>query len=242
MAKSTASVGSPPAEPQHPRVKKAHLILTRAHDAARALLKAFDDSRGARRATGGQTTDEEQDLLRAMLVFAGAGLDSMCKQLVRDCLPVLAKTSKPARGGLAKFIARRLRDELLSAPASGKSYDVLASALASGSPQAAYIGAYVEELTGGSLQSARELSAVVAALGLETKELGVDLPSLGRVFHDRNRIVHEMDIDFSQKQRRRYPRRRGDMIGSTNLLLSVGAAMLAAADARLRQEASKDVA
>jgi hypothetical protein len=35
----------------------------------------------------GMSTDEEQDLLRAMLVTAAPGLDAMTKQLIRDALP-----------------------------------------------------------------------------------------------------------------------------------------------------------
>jgi hypothetical protein len=57
------------------------------------------------------TTDEEQDLLRAMLVMAAAGLDSMLKQLIRDCMPSLVKANPQVREGLEKFVARSIRGE-----------------------------------------------------------------------------------------------------------------------------------
>ena len=84
MATSTGKVAAPPAEPKCDAAEKAHLILVHACEAAAALLKAFDTSRNERRATGGNTTNEEQDLLRAMLVFAGAGLDAAVKRLIQD--------------------------------------------------------------------------------------------------------------------------------------------------------------
>ena len=64
----------------------AALILKHTHDSASALLKAFNLAREGRGRPRGMTTDEEQDLLRAMVVMAAAGLDAMAKQLIRDGL------------------------------------------------------------------------------------------------------------------------------------------------------------
>jgi len=58
------------------------------------------------------TTDEEQDLLRAMLVMAAAGLDSMTKQLIRDALPQVVHRTGAAREGLEKFLARQLTGDV----------------------------------------------------------------------------------------------------------------------------------
>src|SRR5712691_1458226 len=62
-----------------PLCKSAGRILETAHDSAGALLKAFDLARTQRGRSAGMSTDQEQDLLRAMLVMAAAGLDGMVK-------------------------------------------------------------------------------------------------------------------------------------------------------------------
>jgi len=40
----------------------------------------------------GRLSHDEQNLIRAALAFAGAGLDSALKQLVRDTLPILIES------------------------------------------------------------------------------------------------------------------------------------------------------
>src|SRR5690349_10645733 len=75
--------------------QNAYVILCNAHDAASSFLEAFQDVRKARRAKG-MPTDEEQDLLRAMLLFASAGLDSLVKQLIRDALPAVLESNEAA--------------------------------------------------------------------------------------------------------------------------------------------------
>lgn len=75
--------------PERPRsgdCSNAYTILCNSHDTASSFLETFEAVRSARNARGAPT-DEEQDLLRACVVFAGAGLDSMVKQLVETrCL------------------------------------------------------------------------------------------------------------------------------------------------------------
>ncbi len=62
--------------------EKPKLILEHTHDSSQAILKAFDTVRKIRPGwVSGGTTDEEQDLLRAMLVMATSGLDSLCVRI-----------------------------------------------------------------------------------------------------------------------------------------------------------------
>jgi hypothetical protein len=82
-------VGDPRGRRLAPLCKSAGRILETAHDSAGALLKAFDLARTQRGRSAGMSTDQEQDLLRVMLVMAAAGLDGMVKQLIRDTLPSL---------------------------------------------------------------------------------------------------------------------------------------------------------
>src|SRR5260221_3103129 len=71
------------------RVEKSKLILKYAREAKSSFEAQCNASRRSRSKSGGALTHAEQDLLRAMLVFAGAGLDACLKQLVRDALGYL---------------------------------------------------------------------------------------------------------------------------------------------------------
>jgi hypothetical protein len=58
---------------------------------------------------GGKESDEaQQDLLRAALLFAAAGVDSMVKQLIADALPAVIERSEGARAKLEDYVDRRL--------------------------------------------------------------------------------------------------------------------------------------
>ena len=138
-------------EPKAEQCAKAAVILERTHDSADALLKAYDLARTQRGKPRGISTDDEQDLLRAMLVMATAGLDSMLKQLIRDTLPDLVRYDDRVREGFEKFIARSLRE----GPESAAGVKFLARVLAAPSYQEQAIEEYIADLAGGSLQSAR---------------------------------------------------------------------------------------
>lgn len=99
---------NPPYEARHLATYNSGLILAYANVTSRSLLATFRAVRHARGAKG-TPTDEEQDLLRAMVVFAGAGLDSMTKQLVGDALPVLVTELPTARDRIEELVSRHLR-------------------------------------------------------------------------------------------------------------------------------------
>src|SRR5437763_1411024 len=96
-----------PARPNAITLVRAHSILERASDSAEALFEAFATVRRARGAHG-TATDHEQDLLRAALIFAAAGLDSMVKQLVRDALHSVLRRDPGAQVQFAEFVHSRL--------------------------------------------------------------------------------------------------------------------------------------
>ena len=103
------------------------------------------------------STDEEQDLLRAMLVMSAAGLDSMAKQLVRDALPVLVKADSSVRQGLEKFAARRIRGDPDSPdPVDGARF--LSRVLAATDQQEQVIEEYIGDLTGRPWPASQGLS------------------------------------------------------------------------------------
>jgi hypothetical protein len=173
------------------------------------------------------------DLLRAMLVFAGAGLDSMLKQLIRDSLPALSRKDEQVLKGLESFAARRLRpspgdDDTTS----GNRF--LAAAMISDSPREAILEAYVQDLTGGSLQSASELNRSISALGFHS--VLSYYGRLGDAFRVRNEIIHELDINFQHPTRNRQTRALAEMVDLSNEILRVAAHILKLIDEKLSPE------
>ncbi len=225
-------------EPTASTAEKAYLILKYAHDSATSLLAAHEHVRQRRvrkkrlAVRGGATTDEEQDLLRAMLVFAAAGLDATLKQLIRDCVTALAEQDSSVQANLEKFALRRLR-AIGAEGADPEGLKLLASVLAAASPRQRLLEAYVDDRTGGSLQSRESLCRSLEALGIAEKDISLDGARIDQIFKKRNQIVHELDINFNHPKRNRQTRRLGDMLEDTRILLDLGARILAAVNAKL---------
>lgn len=180
--------------------RNAALVLKHAHDSASALLKAFNLAKSQRggKVVRGMTTDPEQDLLRAMLVMAAAGLDAMAKQLIEDSLPALVQIDPAVKKGLETFIARRIKGDGESTRGlSGGKF--VARILAAPSHQAQVIREYIEELTGGSLQSVGELRRTAEALGVRIT--ATDDRTLQPIFNIRNTIIHELDMNLQGDRR-----------------------------------------
>lgn len=221
MAKGAAAIRKLVSTGGSSQTAKARAILQYAHDSAEALLAAFESVRIARNAGRGRSTDEEQDLLRAMLVMSAAGLDSSLKQLIRDCLPALARAHESVAGELEKYVTRQLRSDPDESD-GGASAVFLAKLLVAESLREALLERYIVSLTGSSLQSAEEFTKACKALGVDAAAAGVRVADLRPVFTVRNRIIHELDIDFDTGIRNRFPRAREKMIDYSNRLLAVG--------------------
>ena len=203
-----------------PETSKAKSILEYAHVTASSLLDAFEEWRGG----PGAPTHKEQDLLRAMLVFAGAGLDSSVKQAARDCLPALARNSDETRGELEKFIEKKIQEG---------GHRFLAQLLLHSNTEDEAITRFVNHSTDSSLQSAEELHRICKSLGVQgmTKKIN----DLRPAFKARNAIIHEMDMNFSAKNRNRRSRRREQMVIWTNQMLEVADLIVDKVDARIAE-------
>jgi hypothetical protein len=215
----------------------AQLILQRAHDSAQAFLDAFRTVRDTRGAGQGTTTDEEQDLLRAVLVVAAAGLDSMLKTLIHDGLPSLVKINASVQRGLETFVERQLRGDPAGA-VGFTGHKFLAKIMASDSIRDRLIDEYIQDLTGGSLQSPEELMRTANALGISPDQAGIDATRLHPIFKARNEIVHELDINFNAPRRRRNSRSRDGMVKFATKLLEIGENILAHVEKVLATPAS----
>lgn len=215
-----------------PLLSKAGSIYEYTYTAASSLLTAFDDAKEKRGNPRGILTDQEQDILRAALVMSCAGLDAALKQAIRDCLETLLEKDKQVREGFEKFIKKRISGEGdVIELASGAKF--LALVLAEREPRKRLIEEYIKELTGESLQSAEEILRTTAALGLEHKALGLDIPRLKDIFGIRNKIIHELDIDLEAPKRKRRVRSQADLLDNSDLLLSVTKAIVEGLDQKL---------
>lgn len=210
----------------------ANTILAHARSTVGAFDRAFEAVRTSRGVTQGAPTDEEQDLLRAALVLAAAGLDSLTKYLIRDTITALLKTDANVRAQLEKFIQKRIQGTAEVGEISGGAR-FLAKILAAPSSRDQLIEEYIEDLTGGSLQSVDELFRAAKALGVDPAEVGVDARKLRPVFEARNQIIHELDIDLEGKRRKRRQRTKKSMLGDAEVLLGVGEKLIQNVAAKL---------
>lgn len=209
------------------------LILTHTYNTSKSFLDIFGAIRKSKNAKGA-STHEQQDLLRAMLLFASAGLDSMVKQLVRDALPVIINFGD--RGVVQQFenfVSNELKAKSVDVALSNINVKTLASLIVTDSPKNALIQRLVDSLTFNSLQSPDQLIKVAAYFGIMRNEICKDIRKLQKVFKVRNKISHEMDIDFKQPRRNRCPRGKEEMIEYTNILLDVAVNFLCIVENKL---------
>jgi hypothetical protein len=223
-----------PALPANVFTDRANEYLQLAWQSAGQSLAAMGALRGNRlRQSGGPrsgtTSDQDQDLLRAMLVFASAGLDASMKALVQDALPTLADRHPAVQERLEEFASRRMTELNAVSPR------VLGRLLAhQTSPRAALITEFVSELTGGSLQSVEELHRIRSALGIaDDTPAARAIIGLRDAFSARNQIIHEMDLTDPTVQRKRRHRGIEATAKMADAVLEVGCLIVAETAAAL---------
>ena len=139
----------------------------------------------------------------------------MVKQLVRDVLPIIIRQSDVGvLNQFEKFVVSDLKIKSIDAKFGNLDVKTLASLIVADSPKEALIKRLVDSLTSDSLQSADQLYRVASYFGITNKELWDDDKSLREVFCIRNKISHEMDIDFKQPRRNRCPRGKREMVNN----------------------------
>ena len=212
-----------PPKPQCKECSNAQIILCNAHDSATSFLDIFNSVRTTRRARG-MPTDEEQDLLRAMLTVAAAGLDSMLKQLIRDALAKIIHREPGATAAFKRFVERRLTSTV------ELNRVFLADILADCDPQQRLIQALIDDLTGQSLQSTEQLFRAASFFDIPSAKLHSRPAHLSAIFSIRNEISHEMDVDFSKPNRSRRPRAKEAMVEHTNNLFKIAALLISEVD------------
>lgn len=230
----TPSIRNHCSDPGKPPAARAYVVLGHAHDTCKYLLALFNARVAARGA--GATTDEEQDILRSMLVFAAAGLDSTLKYLTPEILRTLAAGDTGVQAALAKFAGRKIRGLGPDSDEDGErsiNASFLGQILSAKDPQAALASAMSEEITSHSLQSFKEIAKAMTAMDLDTTTIMAAKSKIDDALHARNNVVHEMDIDFDHPKRNRRTRKRETMVKHANQLLEVAETILLAAANKL---------
>lgn len=178
------------------QTETAQRFLASGYDSVAAMFDNLESLRQLRKSQGrniqGRLPGNEEDCLRAAVLFSGAAMDSALKRLIEDSLPDLLEVDSNAHDKLESFLVSRIKAD--SAPAS------LARYLVSPAPRHAVILDYVRSLTGESLQSVEQVDKVAAALGLNDRKLRQEIQNLKPLFTARNQISHELDLQRTQKQ------------------------------------------
>lgn len=218
----------------HLAIEKSQRFLISAHEAVQEVLGTLDVLRNVRKEKQGDIRGRlavnEEDQLRAAIIFTGAGLDSTLKQLIRDTLPRLLFIDE-GKSKFEAFATSRLRSVESTDPR------MVARYMTAPDPRSRLIEDYIYELTGSSLQSADEVGKVAGALGVKNKDLRKRITALKPLFVARNEISHELDLQSPEKRGDRTRRTRA--MKSTKKIcdegFGVGQGLINVVDAKLKK-------
>jgi hypothetical protein len=207
----------------HDKAHNAYSILCSTHETVTSLYNIYKTLINQK--DQDKITEQEQDLLRAILIFATSGIDSMIKQLIRDSLPLIIQNDAGAANIFSSFIEKEIskKDEL--------NIRLLTSALICGTPKDHFIEYMIRNLTSNSLQSKDELLKIASYFNIPSIVLTKDINLLKEIFDVRNQIAHEMDFDYRIQGRRR--REESVMISYTNEILRISQVFLHEVDKKL---------
>jgi hypothetical protein len=217
-----------PKEPSHSACANGFRVLLSAHQTCASFINLFDAS-VKKKKSGNGLTEQRQDLLRAMLVFASSGLDATIKELINDALPIVVDANK-AKNGAAVFFASYVKKHLLRDERSAA--ELIAQALTSASPREDIMLWFQKQLSSESMQSKDQVFMTAAYFDIPTSDLCNDVKGLADVFRVRNVIIHQADVDFNLALRKRTPRERNAIVSATNLLLETAEKFLHEVDRR----------
>lgn len=210
---------------------RASVVYEYAHASVASFITLFEEKQRARGNKRGILSDMEQDLLRAALTFACAGLDSVLKHLIKDCLQDLVGKDMDVESRFVSFIERKI-----SPTDTGKeSWKFLSRILSKPNLRGELIEEYISSLVGSSLQSEEEVFRVCTALGINSEAVGLRKGSHRFIFGIRNEVIHEMDIDLNARPRKRIMRSKSKMIEAINKTLELSKKIVLDVDGKLKK-------
>jgi len=139
----------------------------------------------------------KEDLLRAVLMFACSTIDSVGKQLTKDCLKELIDSDEGAQKTFEQYISRRIDKDPKK---------ILARALSNPDYRGELIKILQESIEGTSLQSYAQISELTARFGIVTDDV-ITRAEAEKIFDTRQKIIHEMDIEVLANSGSRAQRR-----------------------------------
>ncbi len=178
----------------------------------------------------GAPPQKDQDILRAMVVIAGAALDATVKSIIENSYHWLVDHDDLVRSEAAKTIHRVALKKL------DEKGEKFASLMLADRLKQALVDLVVADVTRESLQSTKKLKEVAERLGIQSDlKINESEQKLNAAFIARNQIVHEMDLE-TETERRWNRRRRGkdEMARYAKVLLDIADKFIQKIDARLK--------
>lgn len=196
---------------------RASEVYEYAYASVHSLLELFQQEKKRRGNKRGILSEIEQDLLRAALTFACAGLDAVLKHAIKDSLRTLLSKDSDVERRFAEFIERKIS----SSPTSTGGLKFLSQVLSKPNSWEALTDSYINFLVGSSLQSEEEVIRVCGALGIEPAAVQLKKNSHRHIFVIRNEVIHEMDIDLAVRPRKRITRGQQGTLDAINQTLKL---------------------
>jgi hypothetical protein len=196
----------------HPALKRAVFIHKEMIEAITNFHTLYDSMV----TNGVQNPHAAEDLLRAMLLFAGSGLDAVFKRLINDALPHVIARDPGAQHEFQKFAERRIRksssnEDSKAGPQITTDFALLAEMMVSTEPRKIMLKQLTRSLTNDSLQSRDQLLKAASYFAIGRNEFMRAHTITDAAFRARNEITHEMDADLDGQQGRRR-REYGQMV------------------------------
>ncbi|MFZ3475383.1 hypothetical protein ACODT3_42240 [Streptomyces sp. 4.24] len=163
--------------------------LVATHQSVSALFTTLNELRAAQPDMRGAISEAHKDQARAAIVFTAAGIDACLSALLKHALPTLLAAEGPAHSAfVGHFMTERFKENKVT--------EATKKAVVAFDPRAALVDLYVEDLTGPSIQGAKDLARCRDALGLKKDDALADsvLEAHQPFFNARHQVVHELDI------------------------------------------------
>ena len=190
-------------------VHNAYRFLEGAHKSVSGLFEALDRLSTARRSANssqvGTMKRDEEDVVRAAIVFAASGVDAAMTRLVSDAGPLLIRISgSAARAGYVEFLKKGLPT------GTGGVDSLLRDSIVMDEPSEMLLHWWVSERTRSSFQGTNDIKKRVrGALGIPSARVtDASIDTLQGFFTARNQIVHDMDYERKDQPNTTGRRRR----------------------------------
>lgn len=209
-------------QPQSVELEKSYLIINECILTLNSLLSIHNEIRNK---------EEKEDLLRAMFVFATAGIDSLIKQAIKDALFKLIELNEGANAMFETFVEKEIRDKKFDD--NRVDSKLIAKLITSNNPREELKNRLIYSLRSNSLQSKDQILKVASYFDISSKSIVSDFNILRDIFIERNKIIHEMDINF-EGDGSRNKRELKSIINSINTLLELGDKFIIEVDNKIK--------